>query len=48
MELQCVSAEEYHRICGTYQYFYNGMEFHELNKDKVEQVVYMIFSEKKN
>lgn len=47
MNLETISAEEYGRVCGTYQYFYNSMQFHELNKNKVSQVRYLLFGEKK-
>lgn len=47
MNLEVISAEEYERVCNSYQYFYNAKAFHELNKDKVDKVIYMIFFEKK-
>ena len=43
MELQIISAEEYHEICSPCQYFYNSMQFHELNKNKAEKVQYLLF-----
>lgn len=43
MFLNQVTAEEYQKICGRYQYFYSSMHFHELNKDKVDRVEYLIF-----
>lgn len=45
MNVEIISAEEYGSICGTYQYFYNSMQFHELNKNKVNQVKYLLFGE---
>lgn len=47
MNLEIISAEEYDNICGSYQYFYNSAQFHELNKNKVSQVKYLLFGEKK-
>ncbi|MCM1500045.1 MAG: hypothetical protein NC124_16405 [Clostridium sp.] len=47
MNLTVISAEEYGSICNAYQYFYNSMQFHELNKNKVNQVQYLLFGEKK-
>ena len=47
MELTIVLPEEFDESCKEYQYFYNSMVFHELNKDKVDYVEYMIFSGKK-
>lgn len=47
MNLEIISAEEYGNICGSYQYFYNSVQFHELNKNKVSQVEYLLFGEKK-
>ena len=47
MNLEIISAEEYGNICGSYQYFYNSVQFHELNKNKVSQVKYLLFGEKK-
>lgn len=47
MTLECVNAAEYSQICGEYQFFYNSMEFHEMNKEKVDEVAYLVFSEKK-
>lgn len=48
MELLEITAEEYGKFCREYQYFYNSKEFHELNKGKVEKVVYFLFKEKRN
>ena len=43
MLLNRVTAEEYEKACGRYQYFYDSMRFHELNKGKVDSVEYLIF-----
>lgn len=48
MNMEIISAEEYGKICGSCQYFYNSMAFHELNCGKVEHVEYLLFSERKN
>lgn len=48
MELLEITAEKYGELCGTCQYFYNSKDFHGLNGEKVEQVVYFLFKEKKN
>ncbi|MCM1157842.1 MAG: hypothetical protein NC300_09550 [Bacteroidales bacterium] len=48
MNVKIISAEEYEKICDSYQYFYNSMAFHELNRGKVERLEYLLFSEKKN
>lgn len=47
MDMEIISAEEYERICKSYRYFYNSMQFHELNKNKVDQIKYVLFGEKK-
>lgn len=48
MELIEITADEYGKFCSRYQYFYNSMAFHELNRKKVEKVNYFLFKEKKN
>lgn len=47
MELLEVTAEEYGKLFGEYQYFYNSKNFHTLNKTKTGQVVYFLFRERK-
>lgn len=47
MGLEIISAEEYGQICDSFQYFYNSKEFHELNKDKTDKVIYMVFGGKR-
>ena len=48
MELIEITAEEYEKLCDGYKYFYNSRAFHELNKGKVERVVYFLFRNRKN
>lgn len=48
MELLEITAEQYAELCGVCRYFYNSKDFHELNKLKVNRVVYLLFKEKKN
>ena len=48
MESICVSRDEYKRIVGSSNYVYNESWFHELNKEKVDYIEYMIFKAKKN
>ena len=48
MELKIVSKNIYQEICGEYDYFYNAMMFQELNKYKVDNIIYMIFSDSKD
>ncbi|MCI8377468.1 MAG: hypothetical protein HFH72_02995 [Lachnospiraceae bacterium] len=48
MELLEITAEKYGELCGRCRYFYNSKDFHGLNEEKVEQVVYFLFKEKKN
>lgn len=43
LSLEIVDAQTYHQILKNYKYFYNSMQFHELNKSKVDEVVYMLF-----
>lgn len=47
MELKVVTGNEYDESCKEYQYFYNSRAFHELNRDKVDYVEYIVFTEKK-
>lgn len=47
MVLELVDAKKYQEKIKHYKYFYNSMEFHELNKEKVQEVVYMLFKAKK-
>lgn len=47
MTLNVISENDYDLICGNYQYFYNSMQFHKLNKGKVENVEFLLFEEKK-
>ena len=48
MELKEITADEYDRFCSGYQYFYNSIAFHKLNRKKVEKVTYFLFKERKN
>ncbi|RKI43901.1 hypothetical protein D7V86_01955 [bacterium D16-51] len=48
VELLEITAEQYGQLCGEFQYFYNSQDFHELNRSKVDRVVYFLFKEKKN
>lgn len=45
--LELVTARKYQETIKHYKYFYNSMEFHELNRGKVQEVVYMLFKGKK-
>lgn len=47
MDMKIISAEEYESLCVEYQYFYNSMQFHELNKEKVDILKYFLISGKK-
>lgn len=47
MVLEEVSPEKYHEIVKSYKYFYNSTRFHDLNKYKVQKVVYLLFKTKK-
>lgn len=47
MILDVINENDYSLTCKDYQYFYNSMQFHELNKEKVEKVEFLIFGEKK-
>lgn len=47
MKINSITAEEYEKVCSSYQYFYNSVQFHRLNQDKVDAVEYLVFGEKK-
>lgn len=48
MELVEIGADEYEALSGKCKYFYNSRHFHEINKNKVDEVIYLLFKEKKN
>lgn len=47
MKINIISAEEYSLVCNDFQYFYDSMEFHELNRNKAEEVKFLLFEENK-
>ncbi len=47
MTFSILSENDYNLICEEYQYFYNSMQFHKLNKEKVERVEFLVFGDKK-
>ncbi len=48
MELIEIRSDEYETLCKKCQYFYNSKNFHEINRNKVENVIYLLFKEKRN
>ncbi|WP_167956017.1 hypothetical protein [Anaerosporobacter faecicola] len=48
MELKSISREEYDKLIDSNYYVYNASWFHEINKEKVDYLEYLIFKSKKN